>query len=89
VESVLEDPVVRFFRRGLDAAAASDDVLHCWLHPNDIVTDRDVGRLRAVLSMLAERRAAGDVTVETMDDVARRAVPAVKRPTVDTEVGNV
>lgn len=89
VESIQEDPVVRFFRRGLDAAAASDGVLHCWLHPNNIVADRDVVRLRAILSMLADRRADGEVAVETMDDAARRAAPRTMRPAVDTEVGNV
>jgi peptidoglycan/xylan/chitin deacetylase (PgdA/CDA1 family) len=88
VESVHEDPVGRFFRRGLDAAAASEDVLHCWLHPNNIVSSRDVVRLRAVLSMLADRRAAGSVTVETIDEVARRAVPETLRPAAETEAGN-
>jgi peptidoglycan/xylan/chitin deacetylase (PgdA/CDA1 family) len=70
VEAVREDPVVRFCRNGIDAAAREDGVFHCWLHPNNLVADRDADRLRAILSYLDERR--GDLRIETMGDVAAR-----------------
>ncbi|WP_276261522.1 polysaccharide deacetylase family protein [Haloglomus litoreum] len=85
VESVSEDPVVRLFRRGVDAAAESDGVFHCWLHPNNVVADRDVRRLREILSVLDSRR--DEVTLSTMHEVAERASAPETRPVADAEVG--
>jgi peptidoglycan/xylan/chitin deacetylase (PgdA/CDA1 family) len=76
VQSILDatvgDPVVHRARRGIDAAAEFGGVLHLWLHPNNLVHEQHVRRVRAVLEHLAARRDAGDVVVETMRDVAAR-----------------
>lgn len=85
VESVGEDPVVRLFRRGVDAAAASDEVFHCWLHPNNVVAERDVTRLRTMLSFLASRR--DEVEIATMYEVATRAAGPEILAAADAEVG--
>ncbi|WIV67856.1 polysaccharide deacetylase family protein [Natrialbaceae archaeon AArc-T1-2] len=71
-ESVWEDPMVATARRGIDQATANDGVYHLWLHPNNLVDDRDRERMRAVLAYLARRRDETDLTVETMGEVARR-----------------
>lgn len=86
VESVREDPVVRFCRRGIDAAADRDGVFHCWLHPNNLLADRDVDRLRTVLSYLDERR--DEVEIATMREVAERTVADRRRDAPDMEVEN-
>ena len=71
-ELVWRDPIVAAARRGIDAAARSDGVFHLWYHPNNLVTDGDVARLRAVVEYIDRRRADGGITVETMADVAQR-----------------
>lgn len=70
VEPILGDPIVREVQRGIDAVAASDDVFHVWLHPNNITEERDIERMRAILRYLDRHRDAVDV--ETMCEVARR-----------------
>lgn len=70
VEPLFGDPVLRQAKRGIDAAAAVDGVFHMWLHPNNIVTDRDARRIERVFAYLAERRDESAVRVRTMDDVA-------------------
>ena len=77
VTSVRGDPIVRQVEAGLDAAAESDGVLHLWLHPNNLVDAAAERRLDRVLGAVAERRDAGDVTVETMAEAAEQAVPAL------------
>ena len=72
VESVWEDPMVAMARRGIDQAAANEGVFHVWLHPNNLVDERDDERLRAILEHVARRRRETELTVETMGDVARR-----------------
>lgn len=71
-ELVWRDPIVAAARRGIDAAARSDRVFHLWYHPNNLVTDSDVERLRAVVEYIDRRRADGAIKVETMADVAQR-----------------
>lgn len=80
VETLREDPVVRFCRNGIDAATREDGVFHCWLHPNNLVADRDRDRLRAILSYLDDRR--DELEVETMGQVAAR-VTADREPPHD------
>ena len=70
VTPVWGDPVVRQARRGIDRVARRDGVFHMWLLPNNLVGQRDVRRLRAVLEYLDRRRADGDVRVRTMRGVA-------------------
>ena len=75
-ESVWDDPVVRAAKRGIDAAAeangSENEVFHMWLHPNNLVTPRDVRRVRRILAYLDAQRTAGRVSVETMAEVAAR-----------------
>ena len=71
-ESVWTDPMVALARRGIDEAATSDETFHMWLHPNNLTTERDDRRMRAILSYLDRRRSESDLTVETMADVAQR-----------------
>jgi peptidoglycan/xylan/chitin deacetylase (PgdA/CDA1 family) len=75
-ESVWDDPVVRAAKRGIDAAAeangSENEVFHMWLHPNNLVTPRDVRRVRRILAYLDAQRTAGRVSVETMTEVAAR-----------------
>lgn len=77
----LGDPVVRAARQGIDRAAESDGVFHAWLHPHDLIQERDVRRVREVLAYLAERR-GDDLEVATMAEVAAdvRPTPAAERP---------
>ncbi|WP_340097692.1 polysaccharide deacetylase family protein [Salinibaculum salinum] len=69
-EAVYADPMVLKARHGIDAAADDDGVFHMWLHPNNLVDERDFARMRAILSYVDDRRRAGDVTVATMATVA-------------------
>jgi peptidoglycan/xylan/chitin deacetylase (PgdA/CDA1 family) len=69
IEPVFGDPIVREACRGIDAAAEQEGVFHMWLHPNNVTDDRDVSRLRAVLTHLDARR--DEVEIATMADVAR------------------
>lgn len=71
-EAVWEDPMVATARRGIDQASDGDGVFHMWLHPNNLVDDRDRERMRAILEHVDRRRATTDLTVETMGAVATR-----------------
>ncbi|MFC7155230.1 polysaccharide deacetylase family protein [Halomarina halobia] len=68
------DPVVKQARLGLERAVEEDGVFHVWFHPNDLVGPEEVGRLRAVLAAIDAMRERGDVTVETMGEVAKRTL---------------
>ncbi|WP_256300951.1 polysaccharide deacetylase family protein [Haloarchaeobius salinus] len=69
-----EDPVVGAVRSGLEAAAERDGVLHLWLHPNNLVTERDHQRIRRVCELVARYRDEEGVDVETMRTVASRTL---------------
>lgn len=69
-ETVYDDPIVLKAQRGIDTVADNDGVFHMWLHPNNLVDDRDCARMRAILSYVDERRHAGDVEVATMSTIA-------------------
>lgn len=69
---VIGDLMVRQAKRGIDLAARRDGLFHVWLHPNNLHRAYTVVRLRRILAYLAERRDAGDITIETMDEVADR-----------------
>lgn len=85
VETVRTDPILRHARRGIDAAAESDDgVFHIWLHPNNVVDDAAVDRLRRIFQYIDVRR--DDLEVETMADVANRVAPSNLGP-VDAPAG--
>ena len=71
-ETVWADPMVVQARRGIDEAVDGDGVFHLWFHPNNLVTDRDDERIRAILSHLATRRDETGLSVETMGSIGRR-----------------
>jgi peptidoglycan/xylan/chitin deacetylase (PgdA/CDA1 family) len=59
---------------GIQAAEARDRVFHLWTHPFNLAHDRPV-MLRAldgILRLVADRRAADKLRVETMESLARR-----------------
>ena len=71
-ESIWQDPMVVQARRGIDEAVRSNGIFHMWLHPNNLTHERDDERMRAILTYLDRKRSETDLTVETMDEVARR-----------------
>ncbi|WP_144904956.1 polysaccharide deacetylase family protein [Halobellus captivus] len=70
-EWLWEDPIVSRARAGVAAAADEDGVFHIWLHPNNLMSDIDVERLRRIFAHIAERRDRGAIEVKTMADVAK------------------
>jgi peptidoglycan/xylan/chitin deacetylase (PgdA/CDA1 family) len=82
-ESVWQDPMVAQARRGIDEAARSDGLFHLWLHPNNLVDERDDERMRAILRFLDRRREQSGLTVETMGEVAERVLAASGRTDSD------
>jgi peptidoglycan/xylan/chitin deacetylase (PgdA/CDA1 family) len=74
VGTVRTDPIVRHAMAGVDAAArAEEGVFHMWLHPNNIVDDAAVDRLRSILQYVDLRR--DELALETMGQVAGRVAP--------------
>lgn len=69
------DPVLKRAKLGVDAAAAGDGICHLWLHPNNLTTEADLGRFRALCAHIDGARAETDLTVETMRSVADRVAP--------------
>lgn len=74
IEPVFGDPVVRQARAGIDRAVDGEGVFHLWLHPNNLLDERDFDRLDAVLSYVAERHERTALAVETMQTVSERAL---------------
>ncbi|ADJ15465.1 polysaccharide deacetylase family protein [Halalkalicoccus jeotgali] len=75
LEPAVGDPVLRQAKAGIDRAVDGEGVCHLWLHPNNLLAERDVERLRAVLSHLAARREDSSLTVETMGAISERVAP--------------
>lgn len=71
-QSLWDDPIVALCRKSIDEAAAGDGIFHLWLHPNNLVSDREIDRMRVILSYLAECRDETELCVETMGAVGRR-----------------
>jgi peptidoglycan/xylan/chitin deacetylase (PgdA/CDA1 family) len=80
IESLWTDPLLHVVRREIDRAAAEDGLLHLWLHPNNLVDERDDRRMRAILEYIDRRREADDLIVETMGEVARRVRTTQRDP---------
>lgn len=77
VETVAGDPVVRQVEAGLAALEDEPDgVLHLWLHPNNITSERDRTRMSEVAALIADARDRHGVAVETMGTVADRVQSA-------------
>ncbi|RQG97109.1 polysaccharide deacetylase family protein [Natrarchaeobius chitinivorans] len=73
-ETVWRDPMVVQARRGIDEAIEKNGVCHLWLHPNNLVDDRDDERMRSILEYIDRRRTEAGLTVETMGELARRTL---------------
>jgi hypothetical protein len=73
---VVADPLVRQTKLGIERAIAEEGVFHLWFHPNDVLRPSHIERVRAVLEHVAERRERGEITVETMSEVAERTLDA-------------
>ncbi|MCU4742713.1 polysaccharide deacetylase family protein [Halobacteria archaeon AArc-m2/3/4] len=90
-ESVWKDPMVVQARRGIDQAAADDGdgIFHMWLHPNNLVTERDDERMRSIVKYLDRKRTETDLSVETMADVAARVGADSSVEATDSVVGEI
>ncbi|MEY7849677.1 polysaccharide deacetylase [Natrarchaeobius sp. A-rgal3] len=84
-ESIWRDPMVVQARRGIDEAVRRDGVFHMWLHPNNLVSERDDRRMRAILEYLDQRRSDTDLRVETIERVAQRTVDGSRDGGRDTD----
>jgi len=83
VEPIAGDPVVRKARQGIDAAEATGDICHLWLHPNDLTARRDRRRLQAIFTYIDERRRLGDLEVEPMATVAAEVAETAPTAQID------
>ncbi len=72
-ETLWMDPIVRQVTGAIDNALSSGGVVHLWLHPNDLVTERDVNRLETIFAYIDAKRNSG-LAVETLADVADRVL---------------
>jgi peptidoglycan/xylan/chitin deacetylase (PgdA/CDA1 family) len=70
IDRLVGDPIVRQAKLGIDAVADTPEVFHIWCHPNDLVDEQSVARLREIFAHIEYRRARSDLRVETMADVA-------------------
>lgn len=70
ITALFGDPIVEQVRLGLEAAADQGEVLHLWLHPNDLTGEADFTRFRAILALVSAYRARGKIDVCTMDEIA-------------------
>jgi len=74
LSTLWEDPIVKMAKRGVDRAAATDELFHLWLHPNNIIDQYGLDRMDTILTYIDKRRRDTDLSVETMHDVARDEV---------------
>lgn len=73
IETIGRDPVVQQVKNGLESLANSKEgVLHLWLHPNNITTNRDRERIERIFTSLIEYRSRYNIQVETMGSIAKR-----------------
>lgn len=63
-------PAVRSIRR----AAAEGKVIHLWIHPHELRTEKDFAKMRFVFRAFAEQARAGKLQSITMGDLARRTL---------------
>lgn len=72
-ETIWTDPIVVRAKNGIDRAIEESGIFHMWLHPNNLVTDRDVRRVRTILAYIAGRSET-ELSVKTMAEVAHQTV---------------
>lgn len=74
MEALGSDPIVRQAKHAVDRASRTDGVFHAWLHPNNLLTDRDGRRMESIVEYAAEKRERTDLRIETMAEVAERTL---------------
>lgn len=68
-----QDPVVRQVENGLlELKDRPEGVLHLWLHPNNLTSERDLERLTEVVATIAEYIDKFDISISTMFEVAQQ-----------------
>jgi peptidoglycan/xylan/chitin deacetylase (PgdA/CDA1 family) len=68
--AVVGDPVLERVERATAAVADDEGVLHLWLHPNNITTERHARRVESVLAHLSSVRADTALEITTMGRLA-------------------
>lgn len=71
LETVGIDPIVRQATGAIDRTLREDGVFHMWLHPNNLITDSDISRIRAIFEYIDKQRSNG-LRIETLADIADR-----------------
>lgn len=66
----------RYLERALEDAVAADSCVHLWTHLFNLANDAQWSPVRSFLDSLADRRDAGDLTVETMASLSEQVVAA-------------
>lgn len=75
VETLSNDPVIRQVKIGLEQLKDEQQgILHLWLHPNNLTSERDWSRLNRIISMIAQYRDQQDIEVRTMSQVAKKTI---------------
>lgn len=86
VSRLVGDTTVRLVKFGVEKAHQKSEILHLWLHPNDLVEPADVRRMESILSYLADERDRRELSIETMNDVARRVLETSSTERVTPEI---
>jgi hypothetical protein len=60
--------------KSIKRAAAESKVIHLWVHPHDLRTEKDFAKLRFVFEGFAEQAKAGRLQSITMGDLARQTL---------------
>lgn len=68
------DPALTVAKRGVDKATDGTGLFHLWLHPHNSLQPGGRERFEQFLAYLDARRAATDLTVRTMGEVARETI---------------
>lgn len=71
---VIDEPILRRIRRSIETVTAESGIVHLWFHPSDIGDQRGRERIREILERVENCRSDGDLSVETMDSIARRTI---------------
>lgn len=72
-ETLWVDPIVRQVIGAIDNALEQGGIVHLWLHPNDLITKRDIHRMEVIFEYIDAQRPKG-LEVETLSDVADRVL---------------
>lgn len=71
IEPFIGNPVVRKMKQGIKAIEENGEILHLWLHPNNITRQSDIERIDNILQHLETTRKESDISVNTMVEVSK------------------